>query len=441
MDGLRRFQDDRVTDLAAALRALPDNARRVVVGFSGGRDSATLLHVCCQVFEPRRVLALHVCHGLETAAADWAAFCAERARAYGIAFKRFDVAVDVHAAGLEAGARAARYGAIGDWLNADDVLVTAHHAEDQAQTVLIQALRGAGVRGLAGMPVWRALGAGRHWRPWLTIAAADIAAHAETAGLAWVDDPSNHDPARDRGYLDAEIWPALLAGWPAAARMLSRVGERASEAREALDQLATIDLAAARVADDRLSIAVLVALSSPRRRETLLAWCRARGVSLPDPARLDEIERLLFCREHNSPRVRVADHDIRRFDGQLFLMAALGAPPDPATRLAWSGRSELVLPGDAGRLVVADEAVDDHELVVGFRRGGERLIRGDGHSQPLKDFCQQRRIPPWIRARLPLIYQGDRLVAVADRWIAPGLSDALAGVLARIGWQPGLTGD
>ena len=122
-------------------------------------------------------------------------------------------------------------------------------------------------------------------------------------------------------------------------------------------------------------------------------------------------------------------------------LAALGAPPDPATRLAWSGRSELVLPGDAGRLVVADEAVDDHELVVGFRRGGERLIRGDGHSLPLKAFCQQRRIPPWIRARLPLIYQGDRLVAVADQWIAPGLSDALAGVLARIGWRHGLTGD
>ena len=442
MDGLRRFQDGRVTALAAALGALPADAKRVVVGFSGGRDSSALLDVCCQVFAPERVLALHVDHGLDAAAADWAAFCADRAQAYGIAFKRFNVAVDVGAGGLEAGARAARYGAIGDWLSADDVFITAHHAEDQAQTVLIQALRGAGVRGLAGMPVWRALGAGRHWRPWLSIAAADVARHAEESGLAWIDDPSNRDTARDRGYLDAEVWPALIAGWPAAARMLARVGERAGEAREALDQLAAIDLAAAQVADDRVSIASLGALSSPRRRETLLAWCRARGVSLPDPGQLEAIERLLSCREHNSPCVRVADYEIRRFDGQLFLMAALGAPPDPATRLDWSGRRDLVLPGDAGRLVTDSQATGrGHGLVVCFRCGGERLVRDDGHSQPLKDFCQQRRIAPWIRARLPLIYHGGRLVAVADRWIAPGLCDALAGVLTRIKWRHGLTGD
>jgi len=447
MDGLRRFQDDRVTDLSAALRALPGDADRLIVGFSGGRDSTALLDVCCRLFDPARLMALHVCHGLDPNCDDWARFCADRAQDHGVVFKRLDVSVDTTAGGLEAAARAARYGAIAAYIGPGDVFVSAHHADDQAQTVLIQALRGAGMRGLAGMPVWRALGVGRHWRPWLSIAAAAIANHAETAGLDWVDDPSNADSARDRGYLDAEIWPALISRWPAAVHTLSRVGERAAEAREALDRLATIDLETVRVAGARLSLSQLAQLSSARRKEVFLAWCREQAIARPDSRQLAEIERLLAAREHNSPRVVIADYEIRRFDGQLFRLPALGKPPSPETSLHWAVGGVLDLPHAAGRLVINADADTDAAmqalgpLTVVFRRGGERLQKTNGQHMPLTDFLREQRIAPWVRARIPLIYRRGRLVAVADRWRCPSLAHTLAHALGRIRWEHALTGD
>ena len=439
MDGLRRLQDGGVNPLSAVLTALPANTRRLVVALSGGRDSMTLLDVCHRAQLETPLVALHIHHGLDPAADDWAAFCRDQARERGIPLVDLRVAVDTAYGGLEAAARTARYQAIADWLTAGDVLVTAHHAEDQAQTVLIQALRGAGMRGLAGMPAWRCLGAGHHWRPWLTLSRDAIAAHAETAGLIWVDDPSNHDSARDRGYIDAAVWPALTDRWPAAARTLSRVAERAAEARSALDRLAAIDLAVVSPDGGPVSIDGLQQLSAARQNEVLLAWCKDRAAITLDHRQLAEIARLADAREHNSPRVSLASYEIRRFDGRLFLLPALGAPPTPTTERVWDGNTPLALPGEAGYLALDSAAESDPvELVVTFRRGGERLARSDGCHQRLKQFCQVRRIPPWIRERLPLIYHGRKLVAVADYWLAPDLPGTLSRRLAGLRWVHGL---
>lgn len=432
--------------LEAALLSLPEHTGRLVVGFSGGRDSSVLLDMLATARGvPVPVVALHVCHHLDPKAEDWAGFCRQRCRALGVAFVRRDVAVEPADGGLEAAARQARYEAVARYLATDDVFVTAHHAEDQAETVLIQALRGSGLRGLAAMPVEAPLGAGRLWRPWLAIERKAIAARAAAQAVPWIEDPSNDDLQRDRGYLSARVMPALEQRWPAHGRALARVAQRAAEAHEAVETLAAIDLDAVRDPQypDTLNISELAVRPPARRGEVLRRWLAENTAATPDHRHLDEIDRLLTAREHNSPRVGYAGMEVRRFDGRLFVMQTLTAPPDPAQRLAWPRPQTIHLPGDAGVLCldgpVADTGWPDG-LSIGFRRGGERIAAGV-QTRRLKDLLQSARVPPWVRERMPLIYVGPQLVAIADRWLSPAWHDLFPGLQVRPVWHHELPGD
>ncbi|HET7315014.1 tRNA lysidine(34) synthetase TilS [Salinisphaera sp.] len=431
------------TQLTAALTPGPPNTSALVVAYSGGRDSTALLYALAHSGPAIAIRAVHICHRLETAAEAWAEHCRRCCEALGIDFVRRDIQVDTRRGGLEAAARAARYAELRRWIGPNEVLVTAHHADDQAETFLLQALRGAGVAGLAGMPALAAFGAGRLWRPWLDVPRAAITAYAQAHGLEWVEDETNRDSRRARGYLRSEVWPALIAQWPAAAETLSRSAGWAAQATEAIAALAEVDRAAVGNEDATLAIPALSELSFPRQSEVLRWWLAEQGRDRPGHRHVAEIRRLLGAREHAGPRVAFASTEVRRFDGRLFAMARLPAAPAPGTVIEWPiGCASLALPPGCGRIAIEPNTQLErpHDLRIVFNEPGARMARAGGGSTPVSEWLRGARVPTWVRQRLPRIQAGDTLLAVPGTWRHPEIAQWFGGRAPRFEWEHDLPG-
>lgn len=418
----------------ARLRAAWPQTRRLTVGFSGGLDSTVLLHALAHLRPAGLQLdALHVDHGWRPESADWARHCIARATALGVGCRV--LRIEARAApgeSPEAAARTARYAALAGRLDAGSALLTAQHADDQAETVLLMLLRGAGPKGLAAMPEDAALGAGRLWRPLLGVPRAALQAYATHYRLDWLDDPANTDTDYDRVFLRQRLMPVLAGRFPAAARTLARSARLSAEAQAAVETLAAQDLAA--LADHghddagTLAVAGLRALPPARARAALRLWIERLGLPLPPAARLDTVLRdLLPARRDAEPCVCWPGAELHRFRERLHAFAPLPALPGTLC-LDWPDGSGLEVPG-LGTLVwqPASGAGLDAARLVGrratlrLRTGGERFRpAGRRHAQALKKLLQAAGIAPWLRARLPLLYIDDELVAVAGLGIAEG---------------------
>jgi tRNA(Ile)-lysidine synthase len=436
--------------LAALIEGFP--RARVAVAFSGGGDSAALLAALAVLAKRRRSLALravHIDHGLQRSSRSWARHCARVAGKLGVPLLVRRVKVPAaKGQSLEAEARRVRYTAFARLLAPGESLLTGHHLEDQAETVLLQLLRGAGVAGLAAMPPDAPLGRGRLVRPLLEVPRAALRDYARQRGLEWIEDPMNLDARFDRAYVRGEVLPRLEARWPSAARALARSARHARDAQGLLAQMAADDLAAAADGPD-LSVAVLRRLPDVRRRNVLRAWIRGQGARAPETRRLAEISGpLLAARADARPRVAWEDGAVRRAQGRLVWEGApaQAAPPGPLPCAEWSWRERPVfwLPGARGRVELRRDARGDLDLdalpaVLGvrWRTGGERLRpRIGGPSRPVKDLLQAARIAPWERAAMPLVYAGEKLVAVVDRWVdAAWLAGAGSRARGRFVWH------
>ncbi len=428
--------------LAARLHALigPLHGTRLCVAFSGGADSTALLAALAQLRrrESFTLRALHVDHGLQPQSADWARQARRTGRQLGVTVRVLRVTVR-RGGSLEAAARTARYAALAAQLRSGEWLLTAHHLDDQLETVLLQLMRGAGLAGLAAMAERLPLGAGTLLRPLLPVSHAQLVAWLRRRGLDWSEDPSNADERFDRNYLRRRITPALLARWPAAAQTVRRSAAHLAEARALLDQQADAQLALA--ADgDALRVPVLRRCSLPMRRQVLRRWLRLRGLPAADQSRLREIATaMLAARTDAMPLVKWPGAELRRHGSLLHAMAPL--PPLPPAA-EWLTRRPMVLP-QLGRLSLTP---DPHgnvcltrwpaRLQVRFRDGGE-LLRTAAGRQSLKDVLQRAGVPPWQRARLPLLYDGQQLIAVADLWLDPQhIAGRECKRRARLLWQP-----
>jgi tRNA(Ile)-lysidine synthase len=307
------------------------------------------------------------------------------------------------------------------------VLLTAHHGDDQLETVLLRLLRGSGVRGLRAIRDWIPFGGGWLARPLLGSSRAEIVAQAHAWNLRWLEDPSNLSLEHDRNFLRAAVVPRLVERWPAAARSAQRLTEQMADAEEILTEVAVRD--AARVEDpSRVPRAALEPLDPARQRNLLRHLLRQAGLEPPSAAKIEELRAaLLETRRDAQPRIRWAGVDARVFRAHLYLMAALptasgrsfAAPLDKRGR--WIGpEGELRFePLDAGPGL--PESWLDGGLTLRFRGGGELfkpLARA--HNRSLKHWLQEAAIVPWMRARIPLLYRHDDLVAVGDLWVADG---------------------
>lgn len=402
--------------------------RELWVAYSGGLDSTVLLHALAGagIHRPR---ALHVHHGLQAAADDWAVHCARVCAELGVDLQVCRVAVTDAGQGLEAAARAARYEALRSYMREGDVLATAHHQDDQAETVLLRLLRGSGPEGLAAMRGLSAFTPGWLWRPLLALPRAQLQAYARTQGLRWIEDPHNADLRFARSALRREILPRLHSHWPAASRNLARTAALSAESAELLREIAAGDLALLVQSPGSLSIAALQRLSPARRRNVLRAWIET--LQLPTPYR-DTLLRLdtevLAAAADSDPVLAWPGAEFRRYRDGLYAMRALPEPPADF-RAAWDGRAPLLLPPGCGRLA-ASRALDA-VVTVRLVGPGERFRpQGSARTRSLKNIFQERGVPTWVRPRTPVIADD-----LAVRWIggvgwAGGA--ALSGI--RIDW-------
>lgn len=437
------------TDIALQSPALA--GRPVLVGFSGGLDSIVLLHLLAgrPSLRANGLRALHVHHGLHADADAWLTRCQRTCDALGIALAVARAQVERDSAlGPEGAARAARHAAFAAELRDDEVLALAHHRDDQAETFLLRALRASGPDGLASMRPWRAFARGWMWRPLLDTPRSALRAHADAHGLVWIEDPGNADLDLDRNFLRHRVLPLLRQRWPQAEAAFARSATLQGQALRLLDTEDATALASAHTLDRHvLRIDALRALSVERRARILRRWIAGLGLPALPAAALAAIERdLLDAAVDAQPCVRWNDAQAQAWRGLLHA-DRLRAPLPTQWSQPWSLRAPLQLPtGDRLELLSPDarhpnpwkETAAPPAYRVHARIGGERIVLpGRRHSHALKHVLQDLGVPPWERARLPLLSDaGGALLAAGDLVYSAAFDAWLRERGARLLWTP-----
>lgn len=411
----------KVTRLLAARLASTSHLspERIWIAFSGGLDSAVLLHALAARRDqlPAPLAAVHVNHNLNPDSGSWAEHCQAVCDRLDLPLEMFSVEVTLAAgASLEAAARDVRYDAFKELLLANEVLLTAQHQDDQLETFLLQALRGAGPHGLAAMPVASELGRGRLLRPLLEWPRAALEEWARDEHLEWSDDPSNADARFDRNFLRLSVLPLLKQRWPAAAQTVSRSARHCAQSAELVDELAAADLERCGVGERVLDVSALRQLDVARRRNLLRHWLEWLGFPRPSEKKLEHVLiDVLEAGPDAEPCVEWADVAVHRYRGILYAEQKHAAP----MRGQWAGdRFDL---GEGWGLLEkrrAAEGLPEGRIDVRFREGGERIRPvGRDHHHELKKLFQEAGVLPWQRAHIPLVYIDDVLAAVGDLWI------------------------
>jgi tRNA(Ile)-lysidine synthase len=440
------------SEVAQALSARVPPAASVTAALSGGMDSIVLLELLRTAVARcgLRLRALHVNHGLSLNADAWEAFCRSHCARRRIGFEAVRVRVQGGGANVEAQARAARYLAFA--ASGTQFVVLAHHREDQAETLLLNLLRGSGVRGLAGMPAVRALGAlsvdmtaagVQLIRPLLGVARSELAGYARRKRLRWIEDESNRDPRFARNFLRLEVVPLLERRFPGAAEALARSAAHLGEAAALLDQLASADCAAARRGTG-LDAKRLFALDDARAANALRHFLARHGEPAPSLARTREMLRQLEAAKADAqPAIDLERSSVRRFRGAIELVPRAGVDAQGAPQ-RWNGERSLRL-ADGSELAarvshgigVSAARLAQAPVSIRGRCGGERVrIARGGRTRTLKNLLQEAGVAPWLRTRLPLLYCGEELVWAPFAGIAADFQAARGERAWRFSWQP-----
>jgi tRNA(Ile)-lysidine synthase len=419
--------DRIVAAVGGVLEQVQARGKALCVALSGGVDSVVLLDTLDRLRAELglRLSALHVNHQISRHAGDWQAFCEELCRTRGIALEVRRVRVDDDGSGVEAAARMLRYQAYAR--TAADYVVLAHHLDDQAETFLLQLLRGAGPKGLSAMPVTRRQGPGEPQllRPLLGVLRADIEAVAQARGLKWIVDDSNADSRYDRNFLRNELLPLLESRFPGYRETLTRASRNMSDHLVLAEEMAALDMGEA--PGGAVTAEQLRGLSDARALNLLRALFARHALPMPPRAMLEEaLRQVRAARPDAEMQVRFGSHALRCYRGRVEFIAEDGMPP-PGWQAQWDGRSVLALPDGMGTLRplsaigtgIATRHFSDQAAWVRSRSGGESMKPGAGRpTRTLKNLLQENAVPPWERARMPLLFFGDRLA-----WV-PGIGVA-----------------
>ena len=417
----------------------------LLVGYSGGLDSHVLLLWLAR-FVARHpefsLQAVHVHHGLNALADGWAQHCLRVCDALGVPLIIERVAVrEARRESLEARAREARYRALAQHLPLGGYLLTAHHQDDQLETLLLALKRGAGVRGLAAMPHRQPFAQGELIRPLLDCSRASLQHWADEQQLEWIEDDSNQDERFDRNFLRAQILPRLQARWPSFGETACRSATLCAEQEALAEELAAQDRACCERPDGSLSIAALSELSIPRRHNLLRGWLRHHSGMAPERAALLRIwPEVVEAQADAAPLLQTSCGQIRRFNGGLYLLSE--APVAlPESRLL-SGPGPWVVGRHRLTLDRVEQGAqlrlprDDEPLSLRFAVAGSLRARpvGRAGSRPLKKLWQEYRVAPWLRDQVPLLFYGETLVAAVGLFICQaGVAEGGAGLQLR--WE------
>lgn len=409
------------------------------VAFSGGPDSTALLHALAQLPQARerKLRALHVDHGLHADSATWAQQCRDACQTWQVPLSVLTVHVNTNTgSGIEAAAREARYTAMAGELQQGETLLTAQHQDDQAETVLLKLLRGAGPEGLGGMRAHRALAHGNLWRPLLDTPRSVLVTYLQSHGLAAIEDPSNQSPQLARSYLRADVLPRLQRHWPKASRAINHA---AMLQRQAADFIAGHASAALdrlyRSHDHSLDAHVWLALHPALQVPVLEQWLHGLGLAAPGLAHCAQLRtQIEHAHGGRVPLVQWPGTAVHVWRGRLHAHLPLPDVP-PHWRTRWHDKEPLKLPAACGVLHWQPTPSDPPpEIEVRLGEIGVHLRpAGDTHTRELRDLFQQHGLPPWQRRRCPLLYTTDNtLLAVADLW-STNAGDKL---FAQLGSRP-----
>lgn len=398
----------------SCLALIPDDIERVYLAYSGGLDSSVLLHLLVNNRADTELLPWHVNHGLLDAAGQMENFCIERARGYGLQIRVDHLELGDLDSNIEAEARRQRYRLFESALTAGECLLTAHHADDQAETFLLNALRGSGSAGLRGIARRRRLGAGVLLRPLLDYSRQQLEDYANRHEIAWFNDPSNRSNRFDRNYLRNEVVPSIRARWPNYQDALATTSRLQAETQQLLDELARIDCEAlcqpVQAGDPTLDLDALLRLSPARCKNLLRYWVARAGLAAIPGARLDEVIRQLQARPDAIPEIALPGYSIRIYDRRVFLVR------DDALRDCsgvYEFEQEPLIEIDACDLRMRRADVFRHlqiedrnqRLTLKYRSEGEQ----NSDRRRLKRLFQQQRIPPWERDSVAQVYLDGKL--------------------------------
>ena len=461
---------DPNTILTDLQRLLPEfdfgsegDERVIWIGYSGGLDSSALLHAVANLPLHHKVKAIHVNHQISKNAESWQQHCKLFADRLNVELVVERVDVVNQGKGIEEAARELRYTMYQRHLNEGDILLLGHHLNDQVETLLYRLMRGAGLRGMAGMPVIRGLPVesrqksvlfidgsqdestqtAKLLRPLLNVSRSELRQYAQRNNLSWIDDESNEDNRYDRNYLRNQVIPTIQSRWPDFIRKWRDSINWLAEANTLLDEYTREDLQRLECRTERLgeslALSSLKNLSSIRQKQVIRYWVRQNGYNAPENAHLSQLTIFFDANHDQQPELVWGDCELRRFQGRLYLLPAL--PPFDATFVdirhsMTSGEySRIVLP-DGAWLSLPSKWLGNLSLAltVSFRQGGERcqpLSRP--RSQTLKKLFQEYQLEPWLRERVPLISLKGQLVAVGDLFMCVNSTDEQCD-LQQIGW-------
>ncbi len=419
-----------------------------LLALSGGLDSCVLLDLMHKITANTHIplRAIHIHHGLQNEADQWSQHCEQLCESLNIPLKVVHLNMQMKKGeSLEASAREQRYHAFASELLSDELLLLAQHRDDQAETLLLQLLRGAGPEGLASMPVNRKFAAGIMCRPLLETNRVEIEAYASQHSLHWIEDPSNQDTAFDRNYLRHNIMPRLKQRWPSYSKTISRSARLCGVTNSLIQTQAAALLSEISVGDlhpekegclnTQLLVAKKLGQLSPQQQAIVVReWLRQQHHASPTETQLQQVlMQMLVSSVQASPCVAWANVEVRRYRTLIY---ALESPQvfDSVIQYPWDLKRPLELRGLNECLVACDvigEGISQKKLtglslVINFRYWNPTEMPGADHrpesrvkASKLKKIMQQMGVPPWLRSRVPILSSQGKLIALVGWWVAP----------------------
>lgn len=398
-------------------------AKRWLVGFSGGMDSTVLLHLLAELKQQHKLpelIAIYIHHGLQTIAEAWPQHCQQICDKLDIPLTIIKVTVAKQAS-IEQAAREARYQAFSQLLQSEDILLTAQHQNDQAETMLFRLVRGAGVRGLLGIPVSRPLGAGTLIRPLLNIPYQTLRDYAEANKLTWIDDPSNQDTKYARNYLRQQVIPQLQHYWPQAVNNITQAANHFSEAQSLLNELAYQDLQPALPPPlypwlniPSLLLAPIANLSWIRQKNAIAYWLAQYTHLLPTTVHWQGWHNLLHAKPTATPIWRLHHAELQRSHDRAWLLTGRWLEKLSPIKQTITINEQHPLTNN-GYVIITGEVPTDNPLFISYRQGGEIIQLAKRGHRDLKRLFNEQALPHFIRQRIPLLINAQgKLIAVAN---------------------------
>jgi|MDTG01.1.fsa_nt_gb tRNA(Ile)-lysidine synthase len=434
-----------------------NNANHLYVGYSGGLDSHVLLYALTEFVDIKKITAIHINHKLSRNSDMWQKHCEDTCFALGINIICKTIYIKNKGAGVENAARDARYSIFEKLLNKGDLLVLAHHADDQVETMLYRLLRGSGTKGACGMPISRPLGLGMLFRPMLPFFQIDIKSYAQIQGISWIEDESNKDITFDRNYIRHKVVPIINDRWPNFSVQLNRSGKIFAESDHLMSMLAAQDFENIKEIQEKVGWSIpinkLSNFEKIRQKNILRYWIAKHNLVLPSYAVLENgLNQLMNSRADAQPIVSWCKIQLRRFKKKLYLLPIdfndinywavkkKGGALAAKKNLKWNGKSKINLPDGSTLSIISKTNVgikiDENKLIeIRFRDGGERCKpKGRESSNTLKKLFQEYELEPWLRNNIPLIYIDNSLAAVGDLWVCDDFSFEIDGVDVQLKW-------